>query len=214
MFHLCWSLWWPFPGSAHCWEPEGVCELFIQLSVCLFVWTACKYLNRYSPPAIQDIPSGSDQASPSSTWKSWSRSRNWKGNAPPKSYSCSCNLQFAVTVAIYNLHEESLILRMLYFPPKNDQTSHPGQLRALSNDFEKPIPCDLGALADEMNSKTEDGWIMMMGGYGSYNLNFKTCMSSSLSFEQVAMSSTDSSPTLPEPFRLSSNSFGQCLICT
>ena len=64
------------------------------------------------------------------------------------------NLQFAVTVAIYNLHEESRILRMFYFPPKNDQTSHPGQLRALSNDFEKPIPCDLGALADKMSSKT------------------------------------------------------------
>ena len=95
MFHQCWPLWWPFPGSAHCWEPEGVCELFIQLSVCLFVWTACKYLSRYSPPAIQDIPSGSDQASPSSTWRSWSRSRSWKGNAPPKSYSYSCNLQFA-----------------------------------------------------------------------------------------------------------------------
>ena len=203
MFHQCWPLWWPFPGSAHCWEPEGVCELFnIQLSVCLFVvntWTDIVHLQfkislldqiKHLLPRLEDLEVGVAVE------------------------RAMLHLRVTVTVAIYNLHEESRILRMLYFPPKNDQTSHPGQLRALSNDFEKPIPCDLGALADEMNSKTEDGWIMMMGGYGSYNLNFKTCMSSSLSFEQVAMSSTDSSPTLPEPFRLSSNSFGQCLICT
>ena len=66
------------------------------------------------------------------------------------------HLKVTVTVAIYNLQEESRILRMLYFPPKKDPTFHPGQLRTLSNDLEKPIPCDLGALADKMNSKTKE----------------------------------------------------------
>ena len=66
------------------------------------------------------------------------------------------HLKVTITVAICNLHEECRILRKLYFTPKKDQTSHPGQLRALSNDLEKPIPCDLGALADKMNSKTKE----------------------------------------------------------
>ena len=68
------------------------------------------------------------------------------------------HLKVTVAVAIYNLHEERRSLRMLYFPPKKDQTSDPGQLWTLSNNLKKPIPCDLGALADKINSKTENLW--------------------------------------------------------
>ena len=154
MFHQCWPLWSPFPGSAHCWEPEGVFKYAGELRV--NTWTDIVHLQfkislldqiKHLLPRLENLEVGVAVE------------------------RAMLHLKVTVTVAIYNLQEESRILRMLYFPPKKDQTFHPGQLRALSNDLEKPIPCDLGALADKMNSKTkelrwwmnfDDGWLWFL----------------------------------------------------